>query len=168
MYTVTKASDDYDIHQGKPITSNDGTLRYFLSLKDSGDTARMSDVSMSEIREKLVNVCEDSQRNTLETISKLPKHLPIGKDFQIENNQGWVDIPLGILEQQIGINELGNSREENIRINDFLKKQSNYGEEFKRKYTDKLPEEFYDAFDNAWRQKLKSEVIDGQQYLSHV
>jgi len=167
-HKILMSNDDYDIHQGKPISKADGTLRYFLSLKDSDDTKRMSDVSVNEIYEKFLNISENSEPTDLGILAKLPKDLPTGAEFYIEKNQGWTDIPLGILEHQRGINELGNNRTENIRINDFIKKQGNYGEDFKRKYTDKLPEEFYDAFDVAWRQKIKSEVINGVEHFSHV
>lgn len=169
MYNkIILADDNYDIHEGKPIDKNDGTLRHFLSLKDSGDTKRMSDVSVNEIREKFLNISENSEPNDLETLSNLPKNLPEGAHFHIEKNKGWTDIPVSILEHQIGVNEMGSSREENVRINDFIKKQSSFGEDFKRKYTDKFPEEFYDAFDAAWRQKIKSEKINGIEYLSHA
>jgi len=167
-HKILLENDEYDFHQGNPVTKTDGTLRYFLSLKDSDDSKRMPDASVNEIYEKLLNVSENSEPNDLGTLTKLSKELPTGTDFYIEKNQGWTDIPLGILEHQIGINELGNNRTENIRINDFIKKQGNYGEDFKKKYTDKLPEKFYDAFDIAWRQKIKSEKINGVEYLSHI
>jgi len=83
----------------KPITKVDGTLHYYLSLKDTGDTERMPDVSVNEIYEKFLNISENSEPNDLGTLAKLPKDLPTGAEFYIENNQGWTDIPLGILEQ---------------------------------------------------------------------
>ena len=183
MKVLTK-NDDYDIHKGKPIDKNDGTLRYFLSLKNSEDSKRMSDISMAEIHEKLLNlnnvsidekpnfyqISENSTSDNLGISTKPLETVPLpnGDTYIIEKAGGWSDIPIGILEQQIGINQIGENSEDNRKINAFIKQQTSFGEEFKRKYTSKLPEQFYDAFDIAWRNKLKVEIENGETILSHV
>ena len=182
--SVLNSKDDYDIHQGKPIDKNDGTLRYYLSLKNSEDSKKMCDSSMAEIHEKLLNLTnisttekpnfyqdsEISYVNNLGDSANVSEVIPLsnGDTYQIEKVGGWSNIPLGIMEQQLGINQIGENSEDNRKINAFIKQQTSFGEEFKRKYTSKLPEQFYEDFDKAWRQKLKLEISNGETVLSHV
>jgi len=182
--SILNLKDDYDRDKNKPINKKDGTLNYYLSLKNSEDSEKMCDSSMAVIHEKLLNLTnisttekpnfyqdsEISYANNLGDSANVSNVIPLtnGDTYQIEKVGGWSDIPLGIMEQQIGINQIGENSEDNRKINAFIKQQTDFGEEFKRKYTAKLPEQFYEDFDASWRRKLRIEIENGEAVLSHV
>jgi len=105
-----------------PISPNDGTLRWFLQQSDNADIGESP-----------------------ETLAKLPKVEPSGNITIIED-KGFQNIPLGIVEQVMGINPLSEDDEEQRKILAFIKKQTSFGEEFRNKYKN-FPEEFYDAIE---------------------
>ena len=105
-----------------PMSKNDGTLRFFLSLSDEADDGQSS-----------------------EDLAKIAKVEPSGNVTILEDD-GFQNMPLGIVEQKLGVDPLSEDNEEQLKILAFIKKQTSYGEEFRNKFRN-FPEEFYEAID---------------------
>ena len=105
-----------------PISPNDGTLRWFLNLPDT----------------------PDNEENN-EDLGKLPKTQP-NENMTIIEDKGFQHIPLGIMEQVMGINPITEDEAEQKKILSFIKKQTSFGEQFRDKYKN-FPEEFYQAIE---------------------
>lgn len=105
-----------------PISVNDGTLRYFLSLSDDADVGQSP-----------------------EDLAKIPK-VEASDNVTVLEDKGYQNMPLGIVEQLLGVDPVSEDDEEQQKILSFIKKQTSYGEEFRNKYKN-FPEEFYEAID---------------------
>ncbi len=112
---------DSDILPEKPSHKNSGTLDWFLELSDS-----------SEIE------------NT-EDLSNLPK-VDLGNHCEIIQEGNYHIINQDVLEQLLGINQVSQDHAEQLKINEFIKKQTSFGEDFKKKFK-KFPEVFYEAIE---------------------
>ncbi len=123
-----------------PITKNDGTLRFFLSLSENSDNV------------------EDPN----EDLAKLPKVEASG-NYTIVEDRGYQNMPLGIVEQVLGVDPLSKDDEEQQRILSFIKKQTSYGEEFRSKYKN-FPEEFYEAIDKEGVIKFEHHMDESGNY----
>ncbi len=107
----------------KPISKNDGTLRWFLSMSENSD-----------------NIEEPT-----EDLAEIPKVEASG-NYSVMEDKGYQNMPLGIVEQLLGVDPISEDDEEQQRILSFIKKQTSYGEEFRSKFKN-FPEEFYEAID---------------------
>ena len=114
------------------MSKNDGTLRFFLSLSDEADDGQSS-----------------------EDLAKIAKVEPSGNVTILEDD-GFQNMPLGIVEQKLGVDPLSEDNEEQLKILAFIKKQTSYGEEFRNKFRN-FPEEFYEAIDHPYL--LRAELI---------
>ena len=123
--------DHYDKLENVPISVNDGTLRYFLSLADSSDN---------------------------EDLSEIPKVKPSENDnFQIIEEGEYQNVPLSIVENLLGTNQISEDEKEQSQIIKFIKKQSSFtGEHFKNKYPG-FPDRFYEILEEESRLNLKVE-----------
>ena len=131
MYRVLQAGDKLpNPLDNIPITKNDGTLRFFLNLSDDSD---------------------------IEDLAKVPKIEPQNDAYTIEKDGDFKTMPLPILEQLLGISNLSEDEEEQKKILAFIKKQTSFGEEFKRKYRG-FPQVFYDELDNSGNQNIKCDT----------
>ena len=132
-YKVLMKDDPYDKLEDVPISVNDGTLRYFLSLSDSSDNEQ-----------------------SIESLSKIPKVKPSKNDnFQIIEDGEYKNMPLGIVENLLGTNQISADEKEQAQVLKFIKKQSSFtGEHFKNKYPG-FPERFYDILEEESRLNLK-------------
>ena len=132
-YKVLMKDDHYDKLEDVPISVNDGTLRYFLSLSDSSDNEQ-----------------------SIESLSKIPKVKPSQNgNFQIIEDGEYKNMPLGIVENLLGTNQISADEKEQAQVLKFIKKQSSFtGEHFKNKYPG-FPERFYDILEEESRLNLK-------------
>ena len=123
--------DHYDKLENVPISVNDGTLRYFLSLADSSDN---------------------------EDLSEIPKVKPSKNDnFKIIEEGEYQNVPLSIVENLLGTNQISEDEKEQSQIIKFIKKQSSFtGEHFKNKYPG-FPDRFYEILEEESRLNLKVE-----------
>ena len=117
-----------------PIAPNDGTLRFFLNLSDSSD-----------------NETSD------EDLSKLPKFMG-NENVNIVKDGDFQLMPIEILEQLLGVSNLSEDQKEQQKIIEFIKKQTSFGEEFKKKYAG-FPEQFYDAIEREGKPAYRH-VVD--------
>lgn len=106
-----------------PMSANDGTLRYFLSLSDISDNVQSA-----------------------EDLAKIPKFQPSNEKITIEQDTGFQNIPLPAMEKLLGINVIHDDVTEDMKVFNFLKNQYSFGKDFKDKFG-KFPEEFYKAID---------------------
>ena len=94
--------DPYDKLEDVPISVNDGTLRYFLSLSDSSDNEQ-----------------------SIESLSKIPKVKPSqNNNFQIIEDGEYKNMPLGIVENLLGTNQISADEKEQAQVLKFIKKIS--------------------------------------------
>ena len=130
-YKVIMKDDHCDKLKDVPISVNDGTLRYFLSLADSSDN---------------------------EDLSEIPKVKPSqNNNFKIKEEGEYQNVPLGIVENLLGTNQISEDEKEQSQIIKFIKKQSSYtGEQFKKKYPG-FPDRFYENLEEESRLNLKVE-----------
>ena len=143
-YKVLMKDDPYDKLEDVPISVNDGTLRYFLSLSDSSDNEQ-----------------------SIESLSKIPKVKPSQNDnFQIIEDGEYKNMPLGIVENLLGTNQISADEKEQAQVLKFIKKQSSFtGEHFKNKYPG-FPERFYDILEEESRLNLKMDFDTGLHSVS--
>ena len=134
-YKVLMKDDPYDKLEDVPISVNDGTLRYFLSLSDSSDNEQ-----------------------SIESLSKIPKVKPSQNDnFQIIEDGEYKNMPLGIVENLLGTNQISADEKEQAQVLKFIKKQSSFtGEHFKNKYPG-FPERFYDILEEEAVSRVESD-----------
>ena len=123
--------DHYDKLENVPISVNDGTLRYFLSLADSSDN---------------------------EDLSEIPKVKPSeNENFKIIEEGEYQNVPLSIVENLLGTNQISEDEKEQSQLIKFIKKQSSFtGEHFKNKYPG-FPDRFYEILEEESRLNLKVE-----------
>ena len=143
-YKALMKDDHYDKLEDVPISVNDGTLRYFLSLSDSSDNEQ-----------------------SIESLSKIPKVKPSQNDnFQIIEDGEYKNMPLGIVENLLGTNQISADEKEQAQVLKFIKKQSSFtGEHFKNKYPG-FPERFYDILEEESRLNLKMDFDTSLNYVS--
>lgn len=132
--------NDPDPLDTKPIHRDDGTLRWFLKL---------SDVSDDEL--------------SLEDLAKIPKYIPDDKNISIENDTGFRNIPLPIVENLLGVSRLHDNDDEQTKVFNFMKNQYSYGKDFKDKFS-KFPEQFYEAIDREGKIEYKHEFDQSGNY----
>ena len=85
---------NYDNLENVPISANDGTLRYFLSLSDISDNEA-----------------------PIEELSKIPKVKPIENDnFKIVEDGEYENVPLSIVENLVGANQISDDEKEQSQI----------------------------------------------------
>ncbi len=106
-----------------PISANDGTLRYFLSLSDISDNEQSD-----------------------EDLARIPKFQPKDNSIKIEQDSGFQNVPLPAIENLLGLKVIHDDVDENMKVFHFLKNQYSFGKDFKDKF-EKFPEEFYKAID---------------------
>jgi hypothetical protein len=89
-------------------------------------------------------------------LSKIPKVKPSQNDnFQIIEDGEYKNMPLGIVENLLGTNQISADEKEQAQVLKFIKKQSSFtGEHFKNKYPG-FPERFYDILEEESRLNLK-------------
>ena len=98
-YKVLMKDDHYDKLEDVPISVNDGTLRYFLSLSDSSDNEQ-----------------------SIESLSEIPKVKPSQNDnFQIIEDGEYKNMPLGIVENLLGTNQISADEKEQAQVLKFIK-----------------------------------------------
>ena len=98
-YKALMKDDHYDKLEDVPISVNDGTLRYFLSLSDSSDNEQ-----------------------SIESLSKIPKVKPSQNDnFQIIEDGEYKNMPLGIVENLLGTNQISADEKEQAQVLKFIK-----------------------------------------------
>ena len=99
-YKVLMKDDPYDKLEDVPISVNDGTLRYFLSLSDGSDNEQ-----------------------PIESLSKIPKVKPSQNgNFQIIEDGEYKNMPLGIVESLLGTNQISADEKEQAQVLKFIKK----------------------------------------------
>ena len=135
---------NYDNLENVPISANDGTLRYFLSLSDISDNEA-----------------------PIEELSKIPKVKPIENDnFKIVEDGEYENVPLSIVENLVGANQISDDEKEQSQILKFIKKQSSFtGEHFKKKYPG-FNDKFYEILEEESRLNLKMEFDTGLNSMS--
>ena len=122
-----------------PISKNDGTLRFFLSLSDEADDGQSP-----------------------EDLAKIAKVEPSGNVTILEDD-GFQNMPLGIVEQKLGVDPLSEDNEEQLKILAFIKKQTSFGEEFRNKFKN-FPEEFYEAIEREGHIKFEHHMDESGNY----
>ena len=130
---ILMKDDPYDKLEDVPISVNDGTLRYFLSLSDSSDNEQ-----------------------PIESLSEIPKVKPTKNgNFKVIEDGEYKNMPLSLVEDLLGTNQISADEKEQAQVLKFIKKQSSFtGEHFKNKYPG-FPERFYDILEEESRLNLK-------------
>ena len=140
MYKVLQESDPLpNPLENVPIAPNDGTLRFFLNLSDSSD-----------------NETFDEDLTTLPK-STLPENVNVVKDGEFKH------MPIEILEQLLGVSNLSEDEKEQQKIISFIKSQTSFGAEFKKKY-EGFPQEFYDAIEREGKPNYRHVVDESGNY----